>query len=900
MLHQKLKKIILTLGIFAIAALTYAADKVELFVTPNPVQVGVPARLTIRSNDGAQNNFSSSLPEIEGLRWMNGTSSSRRISIVNGRRSSIFELSIPFMVEKAGKYTIPSMRLTHNRERTQPLEFQAVELKLTNPQVPRSVQSGVPSRLRGTPRAPQRLQRRTAPQTPAQTGKQQEKHQSSEVTLDEAMFARAAIPGDRKEYYVGEEIPLLINVYILRGAQAQLSWPTVNFGDRDAAILKDYKGVNDQNPHFDRPSEFADEVDGRLYTVYSFNTAFRPISAGKMTVKTVTPGALVVPDNRPSRTDSMFDDFFGGSFFSRDRQISRTLQTEPVDITVKALPPVPKGQFFTGLVGSWRSEVTITPPPYKVGEPVTVKINFRGTGSLDTLRAQTLDLKGYRVYPPEIEKGRNSAEVRYIMIPTEQNDTGKDNLVLPPYSTFNSETGEYEAQSFSRKLEIEKGTYSAASVAADYTASPVSPGTDAVQSQRRPEEILYLKPPDQSGVRMPLFRNVLFTAVPLVILSMLFWIICEIVHLRRLALMNDPSILRKNAAKKRRGELFARLRALNPQEIPAEATGDITGYITDLLDLPQGTDLNEAASAVRGKSPELANMLEEVAQSAWMPSKKTQFTDEFRQRLIKALARLAAVAVILGIFPLQVMGADVSLVKGPAVTNSAEAMTAYDSGKFEDAGKYYASQLVKSRPSARVLYNLGNCLYKLGDLPRALICYERASRLAPRDSDILENLNLVRRKLGLPEKYLIASPADIPPYLRDSLRPDEWLLLLSFGVALIFIGLGIRRLAEKRLPFRILLISGLVLIVISAAAVVSQKMTTYNERYAIVTVRNVPVYSLPSEKSGRIEMKLKAGEELMIGERRMNWVRIRSGNAEGWVPASDVTSLWTPGSISTN
>ena len=143
MLHQKLKKIILTLGIFAIAALTYAADKVELFVTPNPVQVGVPARLTIRSNDGAQNNFSSSLPEIEGLRWMNGTSSSRRVSIVNGRRSSIFELSIPFMVEKAGKYTIPSMRLTHNRERTQPLEFQAVELKLTNPQVPRSVQSGV-------------------------------------------------------------------------------------------------------------------------------------------------------------------------------------------------------------------------------------------------------------------------------------------------------------------------------------------------------------------------------------------------------------------------------------------------------------------------------------------------------------------------------------------------------------------------------------------------------------------------------------------------------------------------------------------------------------------------------------------------------------------------------------
>ena len=71
-------------------------------------------------------------------------------------------------------------------------------------------------------------------------------------------------------------------------------------------------------------------------------------------------------------------------------------------------------------------------------------------------------------------------------------------------------------------------------------------------------------------------------------------------------------------------------------------------------------------------------------------------------------------------------------------------------------------------------------------------------RLAPRDSDIPENLNLVLRKLALPEKYLITSPADVPPYLRDSLRPDEWMLLGAFGIALIFIGSGIWRLTEKK------------------------------------------------------------------------------------------------------
>lgn len=899
MLQQKWKKGILILGLSLGAALASAADKVEVFVSPNPVQVGIEARLVIRSNDGTANRIRSSLPKIDGLRWGSGSSSSQSISIVNGRRTSVYECGIPFIVEKEGKYTIPSLRLTHSKERTKPVEFQAVMPTLASRRATSGLRGASPvPRLRGMP-APSRRSLRRAPQPQNPPEQEQEEASQGGVTLDEAMFARASIASDRKEYYVGEEIPLQINVYILHGVRAQLSWPTVSFGERDGAVLRDYKSVNDQNPNFDRPTETTAEVDGRPYKVYSFQTAFRPISAGEMKISTVTQGALIVPDNRPSRTDSLFDDFFGGSFFSRDREIARTLQTEPAAITVKALPPPPKDAFFTGLVGSWRSEVEITPPPYKTGEPITLRIKFHGTGSLDTLRAQTLNMKGYRVYPPEIEKSVNSAEVRYILIPTERLDTGKDNLVLPPYATFNPETGKYETQSFSRKLDIEQGSYSASSVAADYTAPSVQTAGPDESERRRPEEILYLKKLDRSGVRMPLYRNALFTGVPLVILGLLFWIICEIVHLRRKTLENDPSILRRNAAKKRRGELLARLKALNPQEL-SSVSGDIASYLADLADLPPGSDLREASSAVRADSPELADMLEEIAQSAWMPSQETRFTPEFRHRLVKALSRLGAVAVALIAFSVPAYGADVTLAKEAPITNSAEAMTAYDSGRFEEAGKFYASRLEKSRPSARVLYNMGNCLYKLDNLPRALICYERASRLAPRDSDILENLNLVRRKLGLPEKYLIASPSDIPVYLRDSLRPDEWMLLLAFGAALILAGLGIRRIMTARTPFRVLFVAGCVFIAASAVASLSQKMTVYNEKYAIVTMRNAPVYSLPSEKSGRIEMKLKAGEEVLIGERRMDWVRVRSGDAEGWMRAGDVASLWTPRGISAN
>ena len=68
MLQQKWKKGILILGLSLGAALASAADKVEVFVSPNPVQVGIEARLVIRSNDGTANRIRSSLPKIDGLR----------------------------------------------------------------------------------------------------------------------------------------------------------------------------------------------------------------------------------------------------------------------------------------------------------------------------------------------------------------------------------------------------------------------------------------------------------------------------------------------------------------------------------------------------------------------------------------------------------------------------------------------------------------------------------------------------------------------------------------------------------------------------------------------------------------------------------------------------------------
>lgn len=908
-----------------------AVPKVETFVSPDPVRVGETAYLVIRSNDGTRNApLVSRRPPVQNLEWGRGISQSQNVQIINDQQFVIYEAQLPFVVTRPGAYTIPPIELTHSREKTKVVEFTAVEATYpatspktsasavktapATPQMPPPVYrqpGGGTAVARQTPQPSQPVRQTPPPaeeNVPAQAPAEQPKaapsnKKDAELTIDQVLFAESEIPGSaRSRYYVGEEIPLEINVFLLDGARAQLSWPKISFGEKDAAVFRDYKNVNPDNPSFAGAAKSSVVKNDRNYTMFSFKTAFHPISAGKMTISIRVESVLLVPENRrPSRSDDMFDDFFGGSFFARERQVARNMETAPITLEVLKVPPPEDNVFFSGLVGVWKTEVTLSPPPYRVGEPITMKVRFEGSGSLDTLRARTLELKGFRVYPPEIEKTKTSGEIRYILIPTETSSGDADNIILPPVSTFDPATGGHVVTDFRKKIVIEKGS-STLPQNAGYVVESAAPAENAEQAsaKRRPEEVLYLKKLESAGggVFMPLWRNMLFSGGAVVFLGLVFWLSAEWIRFRRSARENDPMFQRRAEAKKAKKALFERIAVMDPEDIPGKCSGEIASYVSDTLGLHPGADLNDCARSLETKSPELAKMLEELSQAAWVPSMKSRFTKEFRVSFLKALGKLGIVLLMMGSFTLP--GADIAIKKEIPIRNDAEAMNAYDAGQFDDAGQYYAGQLKKSKPSAKVLYNMGNCLYRMGELPKALICYERAQRLSPRDSDILENLNLVRRKLGLPEKYKIASPSDLPAYLRDSMRPDEWMFLFCCGWALLFAAFGFRALKLNRILVRSAAAAGLLLLIFPAAAFLSQRNTSYSSDYAIVTVRNLPVYSLPSAQSGRIEMKLKAGEELSIMERRLDWVRIRSGDAEGWVRAKDISSLWMPNSISTN
>ncbi len=63
----------------------------------------------------------------------------------------------------------------------------------------------------------------------------------------------------------------------------------------------------------------------------------------------------------------------------------------------------------------------------------------------------------------------------------------------------------------------------------------------------------------------------------------------------------------------------------------------------------------------------------------------------------------------------------------------------YEYGEYDKAIKEYNKIIEKGFESGAIYYNLGNCYFKKGKLGKALLNYEKAKRLIPRDSDLESN-----------------------------------------------------------------------------------------------------------------------------------------------------------------
>jgi tetratricopeptide (TPR) repeat protein len=219
-----------------------------------------------------------------------------------------------------------------------------------------------------------------------------------------------------------------------------------------------------------------------------------------------------------------------------------------------------------------------------------------------------------------------------------------------------------------------------------------------------------------------------------------------------------------------------------------------------------------------------------------------------------------------------------------------EANRLYQEGKYAQAAQAY-EDTVKSNPAPEVYYNLGNAYFKDQKLGLAILNYERALQLSPRDSDTLANLSYAGRLID----YRIEDKRNwyarkLNGLLRSFTLAECWLAAL--GAYLIFIlGLFISLLSRRHLIFGTsgALAFGVFLFCLLPA------LLKYGElkkgRTAIVTEPQAEVRfgPLPSD---RLAFRLVEGLKVSIRDEHSDWYRIELADGQsGWVKRAQVTTV---------
>jgi hypothetical protein len=239
------------------------------------------------------------------------------------------------------------------------------------------------------------------------------------------------------------------------------------------------------------------------------------------------------------------------------------------------------------------------------------------------------------------------------------------------------------------------------------------------------------------------------------------------------------------------------------------------------------------------------------------------------------------------------------LLNGMAVAQSAtanlynQANGLYNNGQFEAARDRYRQVVEYGVEDARLFYNLGNAHFKAGELGQAILWYERALRLAPRDDDIEANLrfaNLVKQDRD-PEEGNLVWRFLIDAFFFPSL--NELCLSFSFLFLILFI-LGIRRMWSRMA----ISAGGLVLIAACLGLTVLDGiylgMRIYHEETVeegIIVADQGTARSGPGEEQTTVFV-VHEGTKVRIARRQGDWLLVRLTNGlGGWLPGVVVEAI---------
>ena len=693
----------------------------------------------------------------------------------------------------------------------------------------------------------------------------------------EVAFLRLNVP--KTALYAGETIPVEIQLY----AQGSIrcDYPTIK-------SLGFILGTNAT------PQQGNTAFQGKAYNYVFFSLPATAMSAGATNFGPAEINALcVVPTGRYYR------DLFNTPETAEKKY---HLFSDPVPVQVLPLPATNVPASFNGTVGIYEMSAAAGPTNVAAGDPITLKVQLSGEGNLNTLDMPALNLGSeFKVYPPIIKsqvtdgiglKGTKTFE--YVIIPQTPDvrqipgfevsffDPGqkcyrrleqppKDIIVrpagsaVPPPSLAGSEGKDKKAEQVQDIANIK--------TRAGHLRRPAKP------LAWRPWFLgLQLVPLAGIGValaRLLLRRHKERNPRWVRQREVNRWVEKTLVELKKLAAAGEPEAFYATVFRLLQEQLGERL------DMPAQS---ITAAVVDDVLAPGGmtpetlarlrTLFDRCDQARYAPSGSSADLVEFLAQVNTAIGALRQFTPQRGARAVRKVAALLAVLFV--------------SAQTRAASEFDQGNAAYAEGKFNAAITNYEALVKQNQISPALYFNLGNACFKTGQVGMAIAYYRLAHELAPRDTDVFNNLQMARLRANATLPYQ-------PPWWRAWTRPltlNEWTLAaMAAGWALA----GMIMVSLWKAQTGPGLSKGMrwvgVLFTVIVAGLALRLWEYAGPPPAVVIAKDLPVRYGPLEES-RSAFVLGDGSEVEVTDRQGEWLQVRDSlRRTGWLRKSFVLVL---------
>ncbi|GHS87721.1 BatE protein [Bacteroidia bacterium] len=225
------------------------------------------------------------------------------------------------------------------------------------------------------------------------------------------------------------------------------------------------------------------------------------------------------------------------------------------------------------------------------------------------------------------------------------------------------------------------------------------------------------------------------------------------------------------------------------------------------------------------------------------------------------------------------------LLSATPVVSFLQANQNYVDGNYAEAERLYSHILDSGVESAEIYFNLGNCYFRMGNYPQAILNYERARRLDKHDPAIITNLKITRTKLidrfeELPDVFFVRWWKQFTGLMSYNSWAILFLSLFFFCFCAIALYLTAAFYAVKIRSFYV----AVALFVMSGICFTSAvyEHALLSKEIGIVSSNKVGIYSVPNNTNQKFTVN--SGTKVEVLDKVGNYWQVRTSDGNsGWI-----------------